>query len=132
MLPALIRKFHEAKQAGRREVVIWGTGAARRELLHVDDLAEGCLFVLEHYDEESPINIGTGEDLTVRQIAELARDVIHPEAQLQFDTTRPDGTPRKQLDVTRLHHLGWRHRIGLREGIEQTYSWYLNSPTPHT
>ncbi len=132
MLPALIRKFHEAKQAGRREVVIWGTGAARRELLHVDDLAEGCLFVLEHYDEEPPINIGTGEDLTVQQIAELVRDVIHPEAQLQFDTTRPDGTPRKQLDVTRLHHLGWRHRIGLREGIEQTYSWYLNSPTPHT
>jgi GDP-L-fucose synthase len=132
MLPALIRKFHEAKLAGRREVTIWGTGTARRELLHVDDLAEACLFVLENYDDEPPINIGTGEDLTVREIANIVREAIHPEAELQFDTTRPDGTPRKQLDVTRLHTLGWRHRISLAEGIAQTYAWYLSPPNPES
>ncbi|RIK72395.1 MAG: GDP-fucose synthetase [Planctomycetota bacterium] len=132
MLPALIRKFHEARQAGRREVTIWGTGAARRELLHVDDLADACLFLLERYDEEPPINVGTGEDLTVREIANLVREIIHPEANLTFDPSRPDGTPKKQLDVTRLHNLGWRHRIDLRDGIEQTYRWYTHSPNPES
>jgi GDP-L-fucose synthase len=132
MLPALIRKFHEAKQAGRREVTIWGTGNARRELLHVDDLAEACLFLLKNYDEEPPINIGTGDDLSVREIANLVREIIHPEAELSFDHARPDGTPRKQLDVERIHALGWRHRLSLREGIEQTYRWYLNSPNPES
>jgi GDP-L-fucose synthase len=132
MLPALIRKFHEAKQAGRREVTIWGTGNARRELLHVDDLAEACLFLLKNYDEEPPINIGTGEDLSVREIANLVREIIYPEAELGFDHERPDGTPRKQLDVERIHALGWRHRLSLREGIEQTYRWYLNSPNPES
>jgi GDP-L-fucose synthase len=130
MLPALIRKFHEAREAGRREVTIWGTGAARRELLHVDDLADACLFLLEHYDDEPPINVGTGKDMTVAEIANLVREIIHPDAELHFDATRPDGTPRKQLDVTRLHELGWRHRITLSEGIAQTYLWYTKSPNP--
>jgi GDP-L-fucose synthase len=127
MLPALMRKFHEAKIAARREVVVWGTGAARRELLHVDDLADACLFLLANYDEEQTINIGTGEDATVREIAELVREVVYPQAEIVLDKTKPDGTPRKQLDVSRLHALGWRHRIGLREGIKTTYDWYVTS-----
>lgn len=131
MLPALIRKFHEAKIAGRDEVVVWGTGNARRELLHVDDMAEACLFVLENYDDEPPINIGTGEDMRIGEIAKLVRGAIHPAAKLTFDTTRPDGTPRKQLDVTKLHNLGWRHRIALNEGIAQTYAWYRNALAPN-
>lgn len=125
MLPALVRKFHEAKEAGGREVVVWGTGNVRRELLHVDDLAAACLHLMEHYDDESPINVGTGEDRTVREIAEEVRDIIYPEAEIVFDPSRPDGTPRKLLDVTRLHALGWRHRVQLADGIAATYQWFL-------
>lgn len=125
MLPALIRKFHEARLAGREEVEVWGSGRVRRELLHVDDLADACLFLLTHYDEESTINVGTGEDATVAEIAHLVREVVYPAAKLQFNTAMPDGTPRKLLDVARLHALGWRHRIRLRAGIEQTYAWYV-------
>jgi GDP-L-fucose synthase len=126
MLPALIRKFHEAKVAGRREVVVWGTGKVRRELLHVDDLADACLFLLENYNDERTINIGTGEDATVIEIANLVRSVVYPQAEITFDTSKPDGTPRKQLDVSRLHDLGWRHRIRLADGIAQTYKWYVS------
>ena len=125
VLPALIRKFHDARAEGRREVTIWGTGSPRREFLHVDDLADACVFVMRHWDEALHINVGTGEDLTIRELAEMVRDVVHPEAALAFDTSKPDGTPRKLLDVSRLHALGWRHRIGLREGIETTYAWFL-------
>jgi GDP-L-fucose synthase len=125
MLPALIRKFHEAKQAGRREVEVWGTGAVRRELLHVDDLADACWHLMEVYDDESPINVGTGEDASVRDIAEQVRDIIYPAAEIVFDSSRPDGTPRKLLDVSKLHGLGWHHRIELADGIATTYQWFL-------
>jgi GDP-L-fucose synthase len=124
MLPALIRKFHEAKINRRREVVVWGTGKVRRELLHVDDLADACLFLLENYDDDRTINIGTGQDATVAEIAELVRTAVYPEAQIVYDTAKPDGTPRKLLDVSRLHALGWRHRIALADGIARTYQWY--------
>lgn len=129
VLPALIRKFHEAKSAGEREVVIWGTGTPRREFLHVDDLADACVFLMGHYDEPQHINVGTGEDLSIRELAETVRDVVYPGAKLKFDTTKPDGMPRKLLDVSRLHALGWRHRIGLREGIASTYRWFLENQT---
>ncbi|MEE8525226.1 MAG: GDP-L-fucose synthase [Thermoanaerobaculia bacterium] len=125
VLPALIRKFHEAKSEGRREVTIWGTGSCSREFLHVDDLAEGCLFLMRHYQDDQPINVGTGEELTIRELAERIRDAVHPGGRLVFDTSKPDGAPRRLLDVSRLHELGWRHRIALSDGIRQTYSWFL-------
>jgi GDP-L-fucose synthase len=129
VLPALIRKFHDARAAGRTEVVIWGTGSPRREFLHVDDLADACVFLMEHYDDAEHINVGTGEDLSILELAELVREVVHPRARLVFDRTKPDGTPRKLLDVSRMHHLGWRHRIELREGIAATYEWFVRSQT---
>lgn len=125
VLPALIRKFHDARLGGESSIVVWGTGQPRREFLHVDDLADACVFLMRHYDSPEHINVGTGEDLTIRELAETVRDVVHPEATLIFDTSRPDGTPRKLLDVSRLHQLGWRHTIPLRQGIEATYQWYL-------
>jgi GDP-L-fucose synthase len=125
VLPALIRKFHDAKEGSRGEVMIWGTGSPKREFLYVDDLADACLFLMNHYDGDEHINVGTGEDLTIRELAEIVRDIVHPEATLTFDETKPDGMPRKLLDVSRLHALGWRHSIGLREGIESSYRWYL-------
>ncbi len=125
VLPALIRKFHDAKAEGREEVVIWGTGAPRREFLHVDDLADACVFIMENYDGDLHINVGTGEDLSIRELAEMVRAVVHPAAKLSFDTSKPDGTPRKLLDVSRLHALGWRHRIPLQAGIASTYAWFL-------
>ena len=125
VLPAMIRKFYDAKAAGTREVVIWGTGTPRREFLHVDDLADACVFLMDRYDEAPHINVGTGEDLSIRELAEMVRSIVYPDAALTFDTSKPDGMPRKLLDVSRLHALGWRHRIGLREGIESTYHWFL-------
>jgi GDP-L-fucose synthase len=127
VLPALIRRFHDAKAEERDEVVVWGTGSPRREFLHVDDLADACVFVARHYDAAEHINIGTGEDLTIRELAEMVREIVHPDAGLTFDTSKPDGTPRKLLDVGRLHDLGWRHKIGLREGIESSYRWFLEN-----
>jgi GDP-L-fucose synthase len=126
VLPAMIRRFHEARLAGKVEVDIWGTGAPRREFLHVDDLADACVFLMHEYDEPEHINVGTGQDLTIRELAEAIRDVVHPEAALRFDASKPDGTPRKLLDVGRLHSLGWRHRVELREGIRSTYAWFLD------
>ncbi len=125
VLPALIRKFHEAKSKGASEVTIWGTGHPRREFLHVDDLADACVFLMRRYDESDHINVGTGEDLSIREVAESLRDVIHPHARLQFDSSKPDGIPRKLLDVSKLHALGWRHRIPLQEGLASTYKWFL-------
>jgi GDP-L-fucose synthase len=127
VLPALIRKFHDAKQEGRGQVEVWGTGAPRREFLHVDDLADACVFLMRRYDAAEHINVGTGEDLTIRELAELVRDVVHPQATLAFDASKPDGAPRKLLDVTRLHALGWRHKIALREGIASSYRWFLEN-----
>src|SRR5262245_43305768 len=125
VLPALIRKFHEAKQRGERAVPVWGSGRPRREFLHVDDLADACVFLMDRYDDVDHVNVGTGEDLSIRELAETVRDVVYPEATLVFDPDKPDGMPRKLLDVSRLHTLGWRHRISLREGLEQTYRWFV-------
>jgi GDP-L-fucose synthase len=125
VLPAMIRKFHDAREAGRDEVTVWGTGSPRREFLHVDDLADACVFLMQHYDEASHINVGTGEDVSIKELAEMVRRIVHPDATIIWDTTKPDGTPRKLLDVSRLHALGWRHRIALGEGIESTYQWFL-------
>jgi GDP-L-fucose synthase len=125
VLPALIRKFHESKAERQRDVTIWGTGSPRREFLHVDDLAEACLFLMANYSDARHLNVGTGEDLSIRELAGLVRDVVYPEAQLVFDTSKPDGMPRKLLDVSRLHALGWRHRIALADGIRSTYDWFL-------
>ncbi|HPH19775.1 MAG TPA: GDP-L-fucose synthase [Haliscomenobacter sp.] len=121
VLPALIRKFHEAKINGDSTVEIWGTGKPLREFLHVDDLAEACLFLMLNYNEASHINIGTGEDLSILELAELIRGIVGFSGEIQLNTTKPDGTPRKLLDVSRIHTLGWKHRIGLQEGIERTY-----------
>jgi GDP-L-fucose synthase len=127
VLPALIRKFHDAKAEGHSEVGVWGTGSPRREFLHVDDLADACVFLIRRYDAAQHINVGTGEDLTIRELAERVRDAVHPDAQLVFDASKPDGTPRKLLDVSRLHALGWRHRIELSEGIASSYRWFLEN-----
>lgn len=126
VLPALIRKFHDAKEEGRQEVEIWGTGKPMREFLHVDDLADACLFLMRNYHEDIHINVGTGKDCSIRELAETVRDVVHPEADLVFDSTKPDGMPRKLLDVSRLHNLGWTHSIQLKQGIESSYRWYLD------
>ncbi|MEN3339827.1 MAG: GDP-L-fucose synthase [Acidobacteriota bacterium] len=125
VLPALIRKFHEAKVSGEKQVVIWGSGTPKRELLHVDDLAEACVFLMEHYDGIQHVNVGTGEDLSIRELAETVRDAVYPAAELVFDTSKPDGMPRKLLDVSKLHALGWRHRINLADGVASTYEWFL-------
>lgn len=124
VLPALIRKFHDAREHGTGEVTIWGTGAPRREFLHVDDLADACLFLMEGYDEALHINVGTGEDVTILELAEMVRRIVYPEARLVFDASKPDGSPRKLLDVSRLRRLGWQHKIQLAEGVESTYRWF--------
>lgn len=131
VLPALIRKFHEAKLAQDPVVVVWGTGAPRRELLHADDLADACVFLMSRYEAAEPINIGCGEDLTIRELAYLVRDIVGYQGEVVCDTTRPDGAPRKILDVSRMHALGWRARIELPEGVAQTYRWFLqHAPAP--
>lgn len=127
VLPALLRKAHEAKSKGDRELVVWGSGKPRREFLHVDDLAAACVFLLENYDSPEIINVGCGEDISIRELAELICDVVGFQGDLTWDTNQPDGTPRKLLDVSKLHELGWRHTIGLREGIARTYEWFLQN-----
>lgn len=127
VLPALIRKFHEAKLAGAKDVVMWGTGTPRREFLHVDDLAEACVHLMQHYSDPEIVNVGTGTDLTIRGLAELVKDVIGFEGEIVQDLTKPDGTPQKLLDVSKLEGLGWKAKIGLKEGIESTYRWFLEN-----
>jgi GDP-L-fucose synthase len=124
VLPALMRKVHEAKLAGAREVVVWGTGSPLREFLHVDDLASACVFLLENYDSPEIVNVGYGSDVTIRELAELICEVVGFNGRLAFDSSKPDGTPRKLMDSSRLQQLGWRPRIALRDGIAQTYAWY--------
>jgi GDP-L-fucose synthase len=130
VLPALMRKFHDAKVRGDHSVTIWGSGTPRREFLHVDDLADACLFLMQRYNERGHINVGTGEDLTIRELAEMVRASVYPEALLEFDPSKPDGMPRKLLDVSRLHALGWHHRIALPDGIRETYAWFMSQQQP--
>lgn len=122
VMPALIRKFHEAKQAGKAEVAAWGTGSPKREFLHVDELADACGFLLKMANPPDLINVGTGTDVTIKELTEIVADAVGFRGKIVWDATKPDGTPRKLMDVSRLHALGWRHRIGLREGIEATYA----------
>ncbi len=125
VLPALIRKFHDAKRSQNADVVVWGSGKPRREFLHVDDLADACVFLMDRYEGESHINVGTGQDLSIGELAEMVRAIVFPEARIVFDASKPDGMPRKLLEVSRLTKLGWSPRIQLREGIESTYAWFL-------
>lgn len=130
VLPALLRKFHEAHIQRRPEVVIWGTGTPRREFLHVDDLASAAVFLMEHYDEPAIINVGVGEDSTIAEVAELVARTVGYKGKLVFDTSKPDGTPRKLLDVTRLRSLGWQPGIPLETGLRATYAWFLANVDP--
>lgn len=126
VLPALIRKFHEAKESNAAEVNIWGSGTPMREFLFADDLAEACYFLMQHYDEPGFLNIGTGEDLTIKDLALLIKKVVGFEGELTFDSSKPDGTPRKLMDVSKLHALGWKHQVELEEGIHLAYQDFLN------
>jgi len=127
VLPALIHKFHLAKVGGQPSVTLWGTGSAYREFLHVDDLAEACLFLMESYDSPELINVGCGEDLAIRDLAALVGRVVGFSGRIEWDSTKPDGTPRKLLDVSKLTQFGWRARIPLEEGLRRTYQWWLES-----
>ncbi len=126
VLPALIRKFDEAKHNGSKEVTIWGTGSPMREFLFADDLADACYFLMENYSEPNLINIGTGEDLTIKDLALAVKETVGFEGELIFDTSKPDGTPRKLMDVSKLHDLGWKHQIALKEGLKLAYQDYLS------
>ncbi len=128
VIPALIRKMHEAAREGRASVEIWGTGRPRREFLHVDDLADALVFLMKRYSGAEHVNVGAGTDLTIRELAELVRRVVGFEGRLEFDTSKPDGTPRKLLDITRLRELGWQPRITLEEGLVDAYAWYRRRP----
>lgn len=131
VVPALIRKFHDAKVAGCKEVEIWGSGSPRREFLHVDDLADACIFLMNSYSGESHLNVGTGIDVTIAELAAMIRSIVYPEAELIFDRSKPDGTPRKVLDVSRLTDVGWSASIPLDKGIESTYDWFLTQEAEH-
>lgn len=125
VLPAMMRKFHDAKVNGKNEVALWGTGSPKREFLHVDDLAGACVFLMNNYNSPEIVNIGTGEDVTIKELAELIQRTVGYEGKIVWDVTKPDGTSRKLLDVGRLHGLGWKHRIDLPAGIQSTYDWYI-------
>jgi GDP-L-fucose synthase len=125
VLPALIRKFHEAKISHSPEVVVWGSGKPKREFLHVDDLADACVFLMQHYSAEETVNVGTGEDISIAELSAIVAQVIGYEGKIVFDTSKPDGTPRKLLDVSKLHQAGWHHSIDLQTGIARTYEDYL-------
>ena len=127
VLPALIRKIHDAKKTGAPSVLLWGTGKPRREFLHVDDLADACLFLMEKYDDPEIINVGTGEDLSIDELGQMVAEVIGYGGSILYDPAKPDGTHRKLLNVAKIHGLGWRHSIPLKEGIEMTYDWFLNN-----
>jgi GDP-L-fucose synthase len=124
-LPALMRRFHEAKERGDAQVVVWGSGTPRREFLHVDDLADALVFLMKNYDGEDIVNVGWGKDVTIRELAELIRSTIGFDGSVEFDCTKPDGTPRKLLDTRRLQEIGWSPRIGLEDGLSSTYEWFL-------
>ena len=127
VLPALLRKFHDAKIAGAKEVVMWGTGSPMREFLFVDDLADACAFLMETYEGNEIVNIGTGEDVTIKELAEMIKEIVGFDGKITNDTTKPDGTPRKLLDVSKLNNLGWKHKTSLQDGIRITYDWFQNN-----
>jgi GDP-L-fucose synthase len=127
VLPAFIRRFHEAKVSNAPTVTVWGTGSPRREFLHVDDLARACMILLESYDEAQTINVGLGDDMPIRELAETVAAVVGFEGTIEWDSAKPDGMPRKLLDTSRINALGWQPRIGLREGVASTYAWYLEN-----
>lgn len=127
VLPALLRRFHEAKVSGSNSMSAWGTGSPRREFLHVDDLAQACLFLLENYDDEIPINIGCGTDITIKELTELVAGVVGFTGNIEWDSSKPDGTPRKLLDTSRINNLGWKPTIQLSDGITETYRWLLDN-----
>ena len=125
VLPALIRKFHEARLAGDKEVVMWGTGTPRREFLHVDDMAAATVFLTETYEGEDIVNVGVGDDISIRELADMVKEITGFTGAIVNDASKPDGTPRKLLDVSRLHALGWQAQVPLREGVAETYQWFL-------
>ena len=127
VLPALIRKFHTAKDTNDAFVTLWGTGSPKREFLYVDDLANACLHLMQHYNEKQFLNIGTGEDMTIFELAELIKNIVGYNGEIVWDTTKPDGTPRKLMDVSKAHSLGWKHEVNLEEGIKKTYSNFLTT-----
>jgi GDP-L-fucose synthase len=127
VLPALIRKFHEAKISNASSVEIWGTGSPLREFLHADDLAAACVFLMKNYNEKQFVNIGTGEDISIKDVALIIKDIVGFQGELVFDTTKPDGTPRKLMDVSKLHKLGWTHKIGLKDGLKMAYDDFVNN-----
>jgi GDP-L-fucose synthase len=127
VIPSLLRRMHEAKANNSPEVVIWGTGVSRREFLHVDDLADAIVWLLQNYNERQFLNIGTGEDISIKELAETIKRLVGYEGNLTFDSSKPDGMPKKLLDVSKLHEAGWRHKISFEEGLKRTYSWYLES-----
>ncbi len=126
VIPALIQKFHEAKIKNKPSVTLWGTGSAFREFLHVDDLSAACLFLMENYNESEIINIGTGKDISIKQLAEIVKDITNYEGDIIWDTTKPDGTPRKLLNISKLNSLGFTNKIDFKKGLEETYLWYVN------
>lgn len=127
VIPALIRRMHEAKQSGASEVSIWGSGNAKREFLFSEDLADAVIFLLESYESKEFLNVGTGEDVSIRELATLIQEIVGFEGTLAFDATKPDGMPRKLLEVSKMHALGWKHQTALRDGITKTYQWYLEN-----
>ena len=127
VLPALIRKFHEAKENNIDSVEVWGTGDPRREFIYIDDLAKACLFLMNNYDDSEIVNIGTGEDFSIKELAEIIKSEVGFSGEIKWDTTKPDGTPRKLLDVSKLKDLGWQPSINLKEGISETYKWFLDN-----
>ena len=124
VIPAMVRKFDDAKNSGAKEVVLWGTGNPKREFLHVDDLANACVFLMNNYDDSEIINVGTGKDLSISELAELIKKTVGYEGNIVWDKSKPDGTPRKLLDVSKIQRLGWKAGIGLEDGISRTYEWY--------
>ncbi|NDK56322.1 GDP-L-fucose synthase [Pontibacter fetidus] len=131
VLPALIRKFHDAKECGAKEVVVWGTGTPKREFLFADDLAEACLYLMEHYNEKELVNIGTGEDISIKDLALLVKEVTGFAGELVFDTSKPDGTPRKLMDVSKLHNTGFKHKVDLHEGVQLAYQDFKEKHATH-
>lgn len=127
VIPALIRKFHEAKIGGKDEVVLWGTGSPKREFMHVDDMADACVFLMNYYNESEIINIGTGEDITIKDLAEIVKEIVGFQGKIVWDSSKPDGTPRKLLDVNKLRALGWRHKIELIDGLRSVYGYFIKN-----